>query len=58
MRYVTRSFCLVDDQGHEITRSWPYDAGMPSTLTVQVWSRDRTECLYEIRLTENNWKEE
>lgn len=50
--------CLVDDQGHEITRSWPYDAGMPSTLTVQVWSRARTECLYETRLTENDWKEE
>lgn len=50
--------CLVDDQGHEITRSWFYGAGMPFALTVQVWSRDRTECLYETRLTENDWKEE
>jgi len=48
---------LVDADGKEINRFWPYNEKTPLSLTIQVWSKDQTELLYERTLSIEDFEE-
>ena len=51
------SVIIIDEQGDEVLHYWSYSDDMPLNLTVQVWSENRQELLYEHQLTKTDFEE-